>query len=298
MPTSLEETLRSLRAASEPSRLRLLAVCAQGELTVSELCRVLEQSQPRVSRHLKLLGDAGLLIRFREEHWVYYRVPTDGPGAEAAKQILAWLDPEDAVLQRDRVRASRVRTARVEVPSAPEPGTLREALLREVGGEPLGDLLDVGTGSGRILQWLAKDAQHAVGVDVSTDALRVARTVVHGSGLSHCVLKQADMYELPFAAASFDTVTMEQLLSDASRPVAALAEAARILRPHGRVLIIDDYDRLESTPAGGRANPLATLRGWFAETGFDCERLRPVESGTGHLLLAVGRRRSSVPVAA
>jgi ArsR family transcriptional regulator len=173
-----------------------------------------------------------------------------------------------------------------------------ELLLKEATDNGvIGDLLDIGTGTGRLLQWLAPHARQATGVDISADALRVARTAVHGAGLARCVLQQGDMYALPFPPDSFDLITMDRLLADARRPAAALQEAARVLKPGGRLALIEDYDRLAEAPAGGR-NVLATLRGWLDAAGLDCERLRPVDTGTRHLILAMGRRRDRLNLAA
>ncbi len=308
--SAFDDVLQMLRAAAEPTRLRLLAVCARGELTVGELCLVLGQSQPRVSRHLKLLCDAGLLVRFREGHWVYYRTPTRGRGVEAVRQLLGWLDDRDALLKLDYERSGKVREQRsatrkrgtgTQLLPAEDAnaGLLRDVLLNEATKSgPVSDLLDIGTGTGRILKWLAPQARQAVGVDISTDALRMARAAVHGAGLGHCVLQQGDMYELPFAADSFDLITMERVLGEAERPAAALQEAARLLRPQGRLVIVEDYDRLEAAGELAQGNALVTLRQWLKTAGLDCERLRPVETGTQHLILAVGRQHDQLNVAA
>jgi ubiquinone/menaquinone biosynthesis C-methylase UbiE/DNA-binding transcriptional ArsR family regulator len=302
---AFEDLVSRLRAAAEPTRLRLLAVCAEGELTVTEICRVIGQSQPRVSRHLKLLCDAGLLVRFREEHCVYYRAPIRGTGEQVARRLLEWLDEADPVLDRDRRRAAQVREQRLKTVSparaqanAGEDRELRDALLQEIGAAPVGELLDVGTGTGRILCWLAPRASQAVGIDLASEALRAARSSVHGAGFSHCVLQKGDMYELPFAAATFDTVTMERTLTAAQRPLDALAEAARVLRPGGRLVLIEDFDGLEARHETSAGHPLAVVRDWLAHAELDCERLRPIDCGSSHLLLALGRRRGALNVAA
>lgn len=310
---TFDETVRSLRAAAEPTRLRILAVCSQGELTVGEIGQALSQSQPRVSRHLKLLCDAGLLVRFREEHCVYYRVPPQGPGADQAAQLLTWIEAGDGVLELDRERATQVREERAQIAAeelsalaqvAEDPHTaaadeeLHAILLQELGDSEIGTLLDVGTGTGRILHWLAPRAREAVGVDLSSEALRVARTSVHGAGLSHCVLQQGDMHELPFEDRSFDLITFDRVLADARRPGLALREAARLLRADGRLLVIEDYDRLDAAAPASGGHALKSLRDWLADAGLACQRLRPVDTPGRHLLITLSRHRDTVPAAA
>jgi ArsR family transcriptional regulator len=295
MPASFLPAVSALRAVAEPTRLRLLALLARAELTVGEICEVIGQSQPRASRHLKLLCDAGLLDRFREQHWVYYRAPASGPARDTVWQLLALVDDEDDVLRRDRKRmeqviAERGRRAADELASDPllKSSELVDAtVLEELAGEPIGALLDVGTGSGHMLQLLGAKATRAVGVDISSDALRLARTKVHGAGLSHCELQRGDMYDLPFAVPLFDTVIIERVLAEAERPLVALAEISRTLKHGGRVILIEDFDLL--TGASG-ANPIATLRDWFGKTGLEFSRVRPVDTEAGHLLVAIGRR--------
>jgi ubiquinone/menaquinone biosynthesis C-methylase UbiE len=295
MPSFLA-AVAALRAAAEPTRLRLLALLARAELTVGEICEVIEQSQPRVSRHLKLLCDAGLLDRVREQLWVYYRAPASGEGRDTVWQLLALVDEEDDVLRRDRRRMEEVIAERgrraadhlAEEESLEKASDVVDAtVLEELASEPIGALLDVGTGSGHMLQLLGAKATRAVGIDLSSEALRLARTKVHGAGLSHCELQRGDMYDLPFAAPLFDTVVAERVLAGAERPVMALAEIARTLKHGGRAVIIEDFDSLSSSFP---ANPIATLREWFAKAGLEVSRVRPVDTEAGHLLVAIGRR--------
>jgi DNA-binding transcriptional ArsR family regulator len=302
MPSFLS-AVSALRAAAEPTRLRLLALLARAELTVGEICDVVGQSQPRVSRHLKLLCDVDLLDRFREQLWVYYRVPASGLARDTVAQLLALVDENDDVLRRDRRRLEEViaeRGRRAADELAGERGTeasevIDATVLDELAAEPIGALLDVGTGSGHILKLLGGKATRAVGIDISSDALRVARTKVHSAGLSHCELQRGDMYDLPFAAPLFDTAVAERVLADAERPVLALAEICRTLKHGGRVIVIEDFDALS---AASRANPIATLREWFAKAGLEISRVRPVDTEAGHLLLAIGRRVAHSTVAA
>lgn len=293
--SSFLSAVSALRAAAEPTRLRLLALLARAELTVGEICEVLGQSQPRVSRHLKLLCDAGLLDRFREQLWVYYRAPASGEARDIVWQLLSLVDEGDDVLRRDRRRMEEViaeRGRRAAGQLTNEEATQTSAVvdftvLEELASEPIGALLDVGTGSGHMLQLLGAKATRAVGVDLSSEALRRARTKVHGAGLSHCELQRGDMYDLPFAVPLFDTVVAERVLAEAERPLAALVEISRTLKHGGRAVVIEDFDSLS---AASPANPISTLREWFAKAGLEVSRVRPVDTETGHLLVAIGRR--------
>jgi ArsR family transcriptional regulator len=296
------QAVSALRAAAEPTRLRLLALLDRAELTVGEICTIVGQSQPRVSRHLKVLSDAGLAHRFREEHWVYYRTPSTGPTRLAVQQLLALVDEHDDVLRRDGRRLEEViaERARGVAAAAPQIGadgayaSINAVVLRELAAEPIGALLDVGTGAGHLLGLLGGQATRAVGVDISSDALRLARAHVHGAGLSHCELQQGDMYDLPFASPAFDTATVDRVLAGAERPVAALKEIARTLRPGGRIAVIEDYDALSAS----ERDPIAVLRAWLQRAGFETTRIHPVDTESTHLLIAVARRAARTSAAA
>src|SRR5262245_12933876 len=317
MATTFLPAVAALRAAAEPTRLRLLALLARAELTVGEICEIVRQSQPRVSRHLKLLCEAGLIDRFREQHWVYYRAPASGALSDTVRQLLAFVREDDDLLRRDRKRleqviAERARRVADHLPEdvQTEPSALIDTIvLKELAGEPIGVLLDVGTGAGHLLRLLGAQATRAVGIDISSDALRVARTKVHGAGLSHCELQRGDMYDLPFTAPLFDTATADRVLARAARPVAVLSEMARTLRSGGRVVVIEDFDALAEASRGtrvedasragdSRGNPIATLREWFARAGLECTRVHPIDTETGHLLVALARRTDRTTAAA
>jgi DNA-binding transcriptional ArsR family regulator len=304
--SSFADAVVRLRAAAEPTRLRMLGFLMQAELTVGEICEVLGQSKPRVSRHLRLLLEAGLVDRLREQAWVYYRVPAQGPGREAVQRFLGLIDSGDAVPHQDHARMQRVLTERARRAAAAQAADpmlserihalLMEALdapPRDVSlnagssVKPIEALLDVGTGCGHMLKLLAPYAKRAVGIDLSSDALRMARTNIHGAGLSHCELKRGDMYDLPFAAEQFDVVTVGRLLSRAELPLRAVHELGRMLRPGGRLLVLDDFEALESV---GKSNPISTLRSWFTAAGLQFERAHPVDTEHGHMLIALARR--------
>lgn len=263
----METILPALRAAAEPTRLRLLALCGAAQLCVSDLVEVLGQSQPRLSRHLKLLTEAGLLERAPEGPHVYFRLPAAGPGAALARALLAQLPQADATLAADRRRAAQVAADRARaasdafrrdgidweearalgLPSA----AIERALLAALPRGGLGRVLDIGTGTGRLLELLAPRAGSVMGVDASPKMLALARARISERGLANCAVRQADMYRLPFADAAFDLVAMAMVLHYADDVPAALAEAARVLAPGGRLLLLDlgAHDRTDLAAA-------------------------------------------------
>jgi len=284
----LTEVVRTLKSAAEPTRMRLLALLSHGEFTVGELCSILGQSQPCVSRHLRLLTEAGLLDRFREQRCVYYRAPVKGRHLEWLRSLLAMADPASAPLTRDRERAAQVQQQRKVAPQPAGPGQeLEQVLLEELGAGSMEELLDIGTGAGGMLRILGPRARHAVGVDISTPALRLARTRIHGAGLAHCEFRRGDMYALPFADESFDTVTIDRVLATSEQPTKVIAEAVRTLRVTGRLIVVEDFDQID---AGASDNALAQLRRWLGSVGLRVERLRPFDLPDGHFLLALARR--------
>jgi ArsR family transcriptional regulator len=291
MSTPFETLLPRLRAIAEPSRLRLLGVLARGEFSVSELTEILGQSQPRVSRHLKLLDDSGLLERFREQHWIYYRVPVETDGGRLARQLLACIDPSDPVLAGDHERVMRVLAARAgrnasgegesDAASADELVPLLAAELGEAGA---GALLYFGRAPDEVLAGLGARARRVVGMNGSRRVVQRARAVLHSAGLNHCVLQQGDLAALPQPARTFDVVLVDRVLADADRTIEGLREAARVLRPGGRIIVVEEFEALERRAPD--ANPLAQLRAWLADAGLACDRLRPFDVSGAHLLLA------------
>jgi len=252
---SMDELLAALRAVAEPTRLRLLVLCARGELTVSELAQILGQSQPRVSRHLKLLCEAGLLDRFREGSWVFYRLSPAGPASQLAGHLVAACGESDPTIALDLQRLAAIKRQRAETAAAyfrenaAQWDRIRslyvderevEAALQEIVGaiEPQ-DLLDIGTGTGRIVEILAPRVTHALGIDQSREMLAMARVNLERAGLANGMVRLGDMYQLPLPDASFDAVVIHQVLHYADRPAAAIAEAARVLRPGGVFVLVD-----------------------------------------------------------
>ncbi len=299
----LEQSTELLRALAEPTRCRLLALLKDGELTVGEIAEVLGQSQPRISRHLKLLTDAAALERFREEQRIYYRLNALGDAGQLVSTILSQIRIDDPVVQQDHTQRARVLDKRARHAAAQWDDVRRSAestynnedvvasmlkiLFPAKQTQSLGELLDVGTGSGSLLRMLGGHATHAIGLDISTQALRVARAKVHGAGLNHCEFKRGDMYQLPFAANSFDTITFDHVLSAADRPAVALREAVRVLRNDGKVIVIENSKRLNEATDD---KPQIVLRRWLERAGIQCEKMKMLQVGKIHLLLGVGTR--------
>ena len=256
----MEQLLTALKATAEPTRLRLLSLCAHSDLTVSELTQILGQSQPRVSRHLKLLGEAGLLDRRREGSRAYFRLAQRGPGAELARTLVDALPNDDPILSLDLERLDSLvqersrRAAEYFRRNAAQWNQIRSlhiderevesALLSLIPDGEVHDLIDIGTGTGRVIEVLAPRVEQAVGVDLSQDMLQVARANLDKARLRNCLIRQGDMYQLPVASGSFDAAVIHQVLHFAETPGAVIGEAARVLRPGGK-LIVADFARHE-----------------------------------------------------
>jgi ArsR family transcriptional regulator len=244
-----------LRAAGEPTRLRILALLAREELAVLELCRVLDQSQPRVSRHLKLLAEAGLVERFPDGAWVFYRLTAAGASAELVAETLSRIDPADPVLARDAEQLGAVRAERAAEAAAyfarnaarwdeirslyVAESDVEAAILAAVGPGPFRRLVDLGTGAGRMLTLLGSRAEQAVGLDLSQQMLNIARAHVAEAGLPRCELRHGDIFATRLPDASADLVVVHQVLHYLSDPAAAVREAGRIVTDDGKLLIID-----------------------------------------------------------
>ncbi len=252
----MDDLLAALRACAEPTRLRLLALAARGSFCVMDFCEVLGQSQPRLSRHLRLLTEAGLLERVREgaNVWLALPAPSTATGS-LVRTLLERLPADDAVLEGDRRQAARVLAERARVASDSfrargadwdemralglPAGEVERAVLSLLPGHPGLRLLDIGTGTGRLLELVAGRVHGAVGVDASRAMLALARARLAGPEFGHCAVRLADMYRLPLPDAGFDVVVMQMLLHHAEDPPAALIEAARVLRPGGRLIVVD-----------------------------------------------------------
>jgi len=291
MKQPLGPLVQLLRSAAEPTRLRILALLAQRELSVSDIATVLGQSQPRVSRHLKLLCDAGVLLRSREQHWIYYRLADAGAPAEFARVLIESLDPDDPALAldlergnalRDRRTASDAATVQAPRDAREESGEFAAVLGAELGEAAIDALLYAGDAPTAVIAALAGRANRAVALSGSRDELGRARARLDGPGLARAELRLGDPRSLPFAAASFDAVIVDRVEDP---ELSALREAARVLRSGGRLIVIDDYDRLEDRAAG--ANPLVLSRDRLARVGLACTRLRPLDLDSARLLFTI-----------
>src|SRR5580658_1810632 len=218
----------TLKAAAEATRLRLLMLIGEAELTVTDLTAILRQSQPRLSRHLRLLAEAGLVERHREGSWAFFRLGEAGSAADIARALIARLDPNDPIIARDRERLAAVRAARAAAAQsyfrrhAAEWDRIRrlhvadaaveQAIRAAVGDQPIRSLLDLGTGTGRMLELFAKDIERGLGLDLSLDMLAVARAHLDRAGVKNCSVRQGDIYDLALPRDSFDVVIIHQVL--------------------------------------------------------------------------------------
>jgi len=286
---AVEGVLTGLRAAAEPTRLRLLHLLSQGELTVTELTQILGQSQPRVSRHLKLMCEAGLLDRFPEGAWVFYRLAAKGGGATLARHLLDLLPAADPVLALDQQRLAAIRGSRAERAQSyfstnasrwdeirslhVDDAEVEKALLGIFAGRSVRDLVDMGTGTGRVLEVLGPRVERATGIDLSREMLSIARANLERAGLGNCMVRQGDITQLPLPAATADAVTIHQVLHYAADPAAVVAEAARVLEPGGRLAVIDfaphDLEILRDQHAHRRLGfDDSEVEGWFKTVGL------------------------------
>lgn len=282
----MTSALTTLRALADPTRLRIVALVRRMELAVGELADVLGQSQPRVSRHVKILCHAGLLRRYKEGAWVFVRLGD----AASALALLDALADDEVQLEIDRARLAAVRAERAAAADAwfaahagdwdrcrslhVAEEQVEAAVVAAVSGRPVGRLLDIGTGTGRMIELLGSRAAAAVGVDRSPEMLRLARGKLEAAGLDAAEVRRADMYALPQPDGWADTVVVHQVLHFADDPAAALVEAARVLAPGGRLVVVDfaahDREELRASHAHVRLGFAdAQVAGWLAEAGLE-----------------------------
>ncbi len=305
------------QALAEPSRFRILALLTVMELAVGELAQVLGQSQPRVSHHVRVLDEAGLVERRKEGSFVYLAL-SDGAEAQALFDLAArWLDDDSAQqLRIDANRLDAIRDARAEAARRyfeqhartwadirslhVEESAIERGIEQALAGEELGTLLDIGTGTGRMLELFADRADAAIGVDRSSDMLRLARVKLDDAGVTGASLRQGDMYALPMGEESVETIILHQVLHYAQSPGMAIAEAARVLKPDGRLLVIDfaAHDRAELRERDahlrlGFADD--AMRGWFRAAGLELDLIDRLEGGELTVILWRGRKGAVDP---
>lgn len=289
MSLELQTSVDALKAVAEPTRLRVLMLLAAGELNVKDLTRILGQSQPRISRHLKLLAETGVLERAPEGSWVYFRLAEDGEAAALAREILRSVDPADPVLVRDRRRAEALQQERDASAQAyfqahagewdsiralhVAEADVERAVTAAIGAGPIDLFVDLGTGTGRMLELLAPHYRRGLGIDRSTAMLAYARAKLEGAGITNAQVRQGDIYDLPLADQSAQVVVMHQVLHFLSEPQRALREAARILAPGGRLLIVDfaphELEFLREQCAHERLGfARAQVAQWLSEAGL------------------------------
>ena len=289
-----DKLLSQFKALADPVRARLVALCAAAECSVSELTNVTRQSQPRISQHVKQLCAVGLLERFKDGHFVYYRVPSTGEGSPLRRRLLALLPDDEPEFQKDidRLRNIRTESGVAAVPVSENDRSLHRALVELTVSRPLGNLLDIGCGQGRILKLLASRAHRAVGVDIDSDARKLARTELFLAGTPNTTLRQGDMDALPFEDAEFDTIILDDVLTNAKDPAAALREAGRLLNPRGQLLL------LASVGDSDVANLKSEFRAWATAAKIRLATPRMVPAINPGWLLAVATitdRASAAP---
>ena len=297
----LDATVSALKAAADQTRLRILLLLASGELNVKDFTRVLGQSQPRISRHIKLLGEAGLIERAREGSWMFCRL-AEGASGDLARAIVGAVDPADGIYLRDRQRAEALRAEREGAAQsyfrshAADWDRIRalhvseaevEAAMKAALGTTGGDLLiDLGTGTGRTLELFADSYARGVGIDVNPSMLAYARAKLAKDGLDHAQVRHGDIYNLSFADDVADTVIMHQVLHFLTDPARAIREAARVLAPGGRLLIVDfaphALEFLREQFAHERLGfTTAQVKQWVGDAGLTLEQARDLAPPSG-----------------
>lgn len=303
----MDRLIEIFRALGDPTRLRIFALLRAMELSVGELAQVLGQSQPRVSRHVRILADAGLTVRRREGSWVFLALAEDvhvAPLLAAIDRATGeWADEDAqrlAAVRADRAEAaSRYFAARAEEWDAirslyaPEE-TVEAAMAAMLGDAPIGRLVDLGTGTGRMLELFGARAAKAVGIDRSPEMLRLARAKL-AETVPTAELRQGDLTALPLGEGVADTVILHQVLHFMSQPASALAEAARLLAPGGRMLIVDfaphDREELRARDAHARLGfSDDQIAGWLAAAGLALGRTDTLDGGELTVKLWLGHR--------
>ena len=290
----------TFRSLADPTRLRILGLLRAMELSVGELEQVLGQSQPRVSRHVKILIDAGLAERRKEGSWVFLKIADGERTAPMFALIDGWADTSsNALFDADSSKLSRIRAERAEAASRyfeshadvwdqirslhVAESDVEQAIARALGDRPLGRFVDIGTGTGRMIELFGRDALQAIGIDRSSEMLRLARVKLEAAGIPSS-LRQGDMNALPLDDGAADTIIIHQVLHYAHSPAVAIAEAGRVLAQGGRLLVVDfaahEREELRTTDAHIRLGfDDETMAGWFLSAGLTIDRVEHLEGG-------------------
>jgi ubiquinone/menaquinone biosynthesis C-methylase UbiE/Fe2+ or Zn2+ uptake regulation protein len=305
---ALDTLVEILKAAAEPTRLRVLVLLSSGDLTVTDLTEILGQSQPRISRHLKLLSEAGLIERYQEGAWAWFRLRRDGAAAELVANIIASASQQDSVMARDQARLASVRAARAERAQLyfsrnaagwdelrklyVSEDTVEKALKSMVGERPVDSFLDLGTGTGRLLQLFENVYRRGTGIDASREMLSVARANLERAGISKATIRLGDIFNLPLESDQFDLVTIHQVLHYLEDPEGAIREAARMLRPSGRLVVVDfaphELESLRSEHHHARLGfSKELMRSWLEKAGLELVEVRDLEPEPGKGALTV-----------
>ncbi len=308
--------LEIFRALADPSRLRIMALLQTMELSVGELAQVLGQSQPRVSRHVKILCDARLAERRKEGSWVFLALGESALVDPVLTALAAWGAHEaDHWAVADAARLAAVRADRAAAASAwfeanagqwdairslhIAESEVEAAMTRALGDAPIGQLIDIGTGTGRMLELFGPQAGQLLGIDRSSEMLRLARAKLAERGLDRAELRQADLYALPLTDSQADVAILHHVLHFAQQPGAAITEAARVLNPGGRLLIADfaphDREELRARDAHTRLGfSDDQVSGWFDAAGLAMSQVDTLEGGQLTVKLWLGRKTGAV----
>ncbi|MDE2445198.1 MAG: metalloregulator ArsR/SmtB family transcription factor [Alphaproteobacteria bacterium] len=289
----MEELLAGLKAVAETTRIRILFALSHGELNVTELTFILQQSQPRVSRHLKLMAEAGLISRHKEGNWVLFRLRDGGRSGALARSLVDMLPASDGFLAGDLTRLDDIRQQRQDKAAAyfstnaadwaklrslhVNEAEVEQAMLALLGPQHFKNCVDLGTGTGRILELLHGRTDHVFGLDMSRDMLAIARANLEKNNQRNAQVRQANIYELPLADGFADLVTIHQVLHFLDDPQRALTEAARIMCPGGKLLVVDfaphDFDELRDQHAHRRLGIASEhMSVWLARAGLQLLR--------------------------
>jgi ArsR family transcriptional regulator len=288
------------QAVSDPTRLRILALLARMDLSVGELAQLLKQSQPRVSRHVRILADAGIVERRKEGSWVFLAIADAERTGPLLVLLRKWTDDASAaIFEEDSARLDAVRADRAEAAQryfAAHADTwdsirslhvseseVERAIDRALSGRTLGTLVDIGTGTGRMIELFGPRAEEAIGIDRSSEMLRLARVKLESAGVRSS-LRQGDMYALPLRDDFADCAIIHQVLHYAHAPADAIAEAARVLAPGGTLLVVDfashEREELRTRDAHLRLGFAdEVMDGWFKSAGLAIDHVEHLRGG-------------------